>query len=117
VRRFRAKRATHCYRVEAALTSLADRIRSANDDQGAGFTVDEAVVFGDILFDKARAQAVNVGIRLTPHKDESQGAAAKHVAGFLKELRGKSALLHLERIRQVVRQLPSGKPPRCRTIG
>jgi hypothetical protein len=78
--------------VEAALTSLADRIRRVNDDHGAGFTIEEAVVFGDILSDKARVQAANVGIRLTLRKEEPETTAAKHVAVFFKELRGKSAL-------------------------
>jgi hypothetical protein len=82
--------------VEAALISLIDRIRAVNDDRGAGFTIDEAVAFGDILSDKPRVQSANVGVRLTPREDEPETVAAKHIAGFLKELRGKSALLHLQ---------------------
>lgn len=81
--------------IDRALETLAQRIHVVNHDPNSPFIVDEAVAFGDILSDKARLQPANVGIRLTRRKEEPAIAAAKHVGSFLRELRGKSALLHV----------------------
>lgn len=74
-----------------------DRIRASNEDPNSPFSVDEAVVFGDILSDKARLQSANVGIRLTSRKEEPEITAAKHAASLLRQLRGKSALSALRK--------------------
>jgi hypothetical protein len=85
--------------VEQALPALHDRIQAINSDPNAEYAVSEAVVFGDFLSDQARVQAADVGIRLTPHKANSEGSrsAVVHKAeeAFLKQLRGKSAGLHI----------------------
>jgi hypothetical protein len=81
--------------VEAALEALGDRIRRVNEDPTSPFTIEEAVVFGDVLSAKAKIQPANVGVRLKALKEEPETTATKHVARFLKELRGKSALLHV----------------------
>jgi hypothetical protein len=50
------------------------------------FAVDEAVVFGDILSDKARLQPANVDVRLQSGKEEPAIATAKHAANSLRYL-------------------------------
>ncbi len=51
--------------VEAALTSLEQRIEDANKDRAAKFQITRAVAFGDFLAkDRARVQAAEVGIEL-----------------------------------------------------
>jgi predicted transcriptional regulator len=86
--------------VEQALSALRDRIQAINSDPNAEYAVSEAVAFGDFLSDQARVQAVQVGIGLTPRTANSEGSrsAVKHKAeeAFLKQLRGKSAALHIQ---------------------
>jgi hypothetical protein len=87
--------------VEQALPTLADRIRATNDDSSSPYSISEAVAFGDFLSaDQARVQAADVGIGLKPRKTGSEisGSAMEHRAeqAFLKQLRGKSAVLHLQ---------------------
>jgi predicted ArsR family transcriptional regulator len=86
--------------VEQALSALRDRIQAINNDKKAEYTVSEAVAFGDFLSEQARVQAAEVGIRLTPRKPDSQdaGSAVEHRAEqtFLKQLRGRSAALHIQ---------------------
>jgi hypothetical protein len=85
--------------VEQALSALRDCIRAINSDPDAEYAVSEAGAFGDFLSDQARVQAADVGIRLTPHKANSEGSrsAVEHKAeeAFLKQLRGKSAALYI----------------------
>jgi hypothetical protein len=75
-------------------------IQSINNDKRAEYTVSEAVGFGDFLSEQPRVQAVDVGIQLTPRKRDSQDAASavEHKAeeAFLKQLRGRSAALHIQ---------------------
>lgn len=84
--------------VENALAGIRDRIKSVNEDPEARYRIAEAVAFGDFLRDAARVQAADVGIRLEP-KSGASGivSAEEHGAelGFLKQLRGKTALLHV----------------------
>jgi predicted ArsR family transcriptional regulator len=85
--------------VEEALAALRDRIKATNDDRNAAYKVTEAVAFGDFLRDQARVQAADVGIELQRRADEGVAASAREHAGelaFLKRLRGKTALLHLQ---------------------
>jgi hypothetical protein len=85
--------------VEQALSALRDRIQAINHDPDAEYEVSEAVAFGDLLSDQARVQAADVGIGLTRRKANSEGSrsAVKHKAeeAFLRQLRGKSAALHI----------------------
>ncbi len=84
--------------VEDALAGLRDRIRIANDDDNAAYKIAEAVAFGDFLGDAVRVQAAEVGIRLVPKSDAAATSSAKEHAAeleFLKQLRGKAALLHV----------------------
>jgi hypothetical protein len=91
--------------VEAALTSLTQRIANTNNDRTAKFRITRAVAFGDFLAkDHTRVQAADVGIELA-RKDREQSSdeiAAAHSAveareeqQFLRQLRGRSALITL----------------------
>jgi hypothetical protein len=85
--------------IDEALGALRDRIRAVNADPNADYKITDAVAYGDFLSDAARVQAAEVGIRLTSKKDEQSAASAKaHRAelAFLKQLRGKTALLHVQ---------------------
>jgi hypothetical protein len=91
--------------VEAALTSLKQRIEDTNNDRAAAFRITRAVAFGDFLAkDRARVQTAEIGIELarrdlkqssdeiaTPHS----AAEAREEQGFLRQLRGRSALINL----------------------
>ncbi len=91
--------------VEAALTSLKQRIADTNSDRAATFRIIRAIAFGDFLAkDRARVQAVEVGIELaskersrsseeivTPHS----AVEAREKENFLRQLRGRSPLIHL----------------------
>jgi len=84
--------------IEAALASLRDRIKLANEDPHAQYKIADAVAFGDFLRDAVRVQAAEVGIRLVPTSDSELIASAQEHAAeldFLKRLRGKTALLHV----------------------
>jgi hypothetical protein len=88
-----------CEAVEHALTALRDRIQAINDDKSAEYTVSEAVAFGDFLSNDARVQPAEVGIRLMPRNTDVDGSVSgsEHRAEevFLKQLRGRSAALHI----------------------
>lgn len=86
--------------VEQALSTLSDRVRAINNDPGSPYAISEAVAFGDFLSDQPRVQAADVGMRLTPRKADAEesGLAKEHKAEaeFLKQLRAKSAALHIQ---------------------
>jgi hypothetical protein len=96
--------------VEQALSALRDRIQAINNDKKAEYTVSIAVAFGDFLSEQRRVQAADVGIRLTRRKADPQDAASavEHRAeqAFLKQLRGRSAALHIVWLSAWVRQIP-----------
>jgi hypothetical protein len=91
--------------VEAALTSLKQRIEDTNNDRAATFRITRAVAFGDFLAkDRARVQAADVGIELAlrDSKQSSEeiatprsAAEAREEQEFLRQLRGRSALINL----------------------
>lgn len=84
--------------VQDALAVLRDRIKVTNADPDAPYRIIDAVAFGDFLSDAARVQAAEVGIRLEPKSDTSATSSAKQHAAeleFMKQLRGKTALLHV----------------------
>jgi DNA-binding transcriptional MocR family regulator len=87
-------------RVEQAVVSLKERIKQVNQDSKAAFRIKNAVAFGDFLLaDRARVQAAEVGVGLTQLGDTEGGArsasTAKAERQFLRQLRGKTALLHI----------------------
>lgn len=85
--------------VEQAMEALKQRIRDASKDFKTPFKITHAVAFGDFLLqDRTRVQAADAGIGLAP-KDQNAKANSVPVArmerDFLKQLRGRTALLHL----------------------
>jgi hypothetical protein len=91
--------------VEAALTSLQERIQSTNEDRAAKFQITRGVAFGDFLAkERARVQPADVGIELV-RRDRAHSAGeivapysavdAREEQHFLRQLRGRSALLNL----------------------
>jgi hypothetical protein len=86
--------------VEQALSALRDRIQAINNDKSAAYTVAEAVAFGDFLTEDARVQPAEVGIRLTRRNTDvdASASAVEHKAEerFLKQLRARSAALHMQ---------------------
>jgi hypothetical protein len=85
--------------VAEGLSALAERIKAVNHDQNAPFRIAKAVAFGDFLSDRARVQAPDVGIQLTPREPEGDqpnfttGQAAR--SRFLKQLRGRTSILSI----------------------
>ena len=87
--------------VERAVTELADRIRSTNEDENAPYQVTKSVAYGDFLTDRARVQAADVGIELQSRKAETgkhQVTATEraHEETFLKQLRGRSTIIRTQ---------------------
>jgi hypothetical protein len=86
--------------VEQSLSALQDRIQGINQDTNGQYRVTEAVAFGDFLSDRSRLQAADVGIRLVRRKSGANETetAREHAAeeAFLKQLRGKTASLHIQ---------------------
>jgi hypothetical protein len=86
--------------VERALGSLQERIKEANRDPKGAFKITGAVAFGDFLLkERVRVQAADVGVQLArrgEHPDELQSASdAREERAFLRQLRGRAALLAL----------------------
>jgi hypothetical protein len=95
--------------VEQALTALKDRIKKSNKNPQAPFRITDAVAFGDFLFpDRARAQSADVGVRLVRRgvsSSEPRSASDAQVERkFLRELRGRSALLTIHHYADWMRQ-------------
>jgi hypothetical protein len=85
--------------VEAALSVLAGRIKAINQDADAAFKITGAVAFGDFLMGRARVQAADVGVQLSPRKPASGEAGsaveAKAEREFLKRLKGNGSTLNI----------------------
>jgi hypothetical protein len=92
--------------VEGALAALKQRIEETNKDRDAKFEITVAVAFGDFLAkDRARVQAADVGVELARKgrrrsPDEiavaHSAVEAREEQNFLRQLRGRSALLNLK---------------------
>jgi len=92
--------------VEAALTSLRQRIEDTNNDRAAKFKIARAIAFGDFLAkDRTRVQAADVGIELVRRDRERRpdeiaaphsAAEAREEQHFLRQLRGRSALINVK---------------------
>jgi len=85
--------------VEAAISKLAERIKTVNHDASAQFRVAKAVAFGDFLGGRARVQAADVGVQLRPREPASaeEGSAIEKAAerDFLKRLKARSPMLDI----------------------
>jgi len=86
--------------VEQAIDALQERIKEANKDGKAAHRITHAVAFGDFLLSgRARVQAADVGIALEKRgakEGELRSASgAKQERAFLRQLRGKTALLQI----------------------
>jgi hypothetical protein len=86
--------------VEQAIDALQERIKEANKDGKAAHRITHAVAFGDFLLrGRARVQAADVGIALEKRgakEGELRSASdAKQERAFLRQLRGKTALLQI----------------------
>jgi hypothetical protein len=84
--------------VESALDALKERIRQVNSDRTAQFKITDAVAFGDFLLGRARVQAADVGIALARKDGTAEprtAAAARDERKFLRQLRGRSALVQI----------------------
>lgn len=92
--------------VESALASLKQHIEETNKNRDVKFEITVAVAFGDFLAkDRARVQAADVGVELVrkDRKRSSDEIAVAHSAvdareeqNFLRQLRGRSALINLK---------------------
>jgi hypothetical protein len=88
--------------VAQAVESLKGRIKEVNRKSKAVFKITEAVAFGDFLLsDRPRVQPADVGIGLARRgvaAGEFQTASDARTEGvFLRQLRGKTALLNIRR--------------------
>jgi hypothetical protein len=86
--------------VEQAIDALQERMKEANKDGKAAHRITHAVAFGDFLLSgRARVQAADVGIALEKRgakEGELRSASdAKQERAFLRQLRGKTALLQI----------------------
>jgi Mn-dependent DtxR family transcriptional regulator len=84
--------------VEKALEDLQGRIEKVDRDPKAPYRVTEAVAFGDFLSGQPRVQAADVGVQLTAKGRAAGESSAQERAaqdGFLRELRARSAILHI----------------------
>src|ERR1700730_8967076 len=84
-------------RVNEALSLLKDRLKAVNQDRHAEFRILDAVAYGDFLIGRSRVQVADVGVRLVARKHQSgEGSPLPEELDFLKQLRGKSALVQLQ---------------------
>jgi DNA-binding transcriptional MocR family regulator len=86
--------------VEQAVESVKERIKQVNQDSKAAFRITDAVAFGDFLLkERTRVQAADVAIGLTPRGEAGGDPGSVPVARaerqFLRQLRGRTALLHV----------------------
>jgi hypothetical protein len=86
--------------VQQSVDSLKERIKQVNKDSKAPFRITDAVAFGDFLLsDRPRVQFADVGIGLTPLGEAAakprSASSAKAERQFLRQLRGKTALLYI----------------------
>lgn len=95
--------------VEQGVVALKERIKRSNDDRKAAFKIAQAVAFGDFLLkDRLRVQAADVGIGLAkrgePAAELHSAADAKAERAFLRELRGRTALLSVKPYQEWMRK-------------
>jgi hypothetical protein len=83
-------------RVDKILTEIGSRIKTVNGDSRAPFKVRQAVAFGDFLSKSSRVQAPDVGVELANRRRNNQAISKSQVLAFLKDLKGKTALVHVE---------------------
>ena len=86
--------------VQETLVGLKERMQAVNADESAPHRITRAVAFGDFLSDRVRVQAATVGIELKPRsateiRARQTAATRAEENSFLKQLGGRSAILHL----------------------
>ena len=79
-------------RVDAALSTLSDRIAAINKDSQAEFRITKAVAFGDFLTGRANCQSADVGIQLAARKVTGDDNGSR----FLKQLGARNRFLHIQ---------------------
>jgi hypothetical protein len=80
------------------LTASRNESGKSTGDPKAPFTITSAVVFGDFLLQRSRVQAADVGIGLAVRHGRSElrnAAMARDERKFLRQLRGRSALVQI----------------------
>jgi hypothetical protein len=77
--------------VDAALSTLSDRIAAINQDRQAEFRITKAVAFGEFLTGRANCQSADVGIQLAAR----QVTGGDNGARFLKQLGARNPFLHI----------------------
>ena len=87
--------------VEEAVAALKDRINDSNKDRESPFKITDALAFGDFLLNnRARVQVADVGIGLARRgqiaEQPRSASDAKAERAFLKQLRGRTALLNIK---------------------
>jgi hypothetical protein len=86
--------------VDTALSELAEKIKSVNQDRNAPFEIATAVAFGDFLAGRARVQAPDVGVQLARRARAASDArsAVEQAARreFLRELKAKRSILSIQ---------------------
>lgn len=85
--------------VQLAEDSLKERIKQVNKDRKSPFRVADAVAFGDFLGERPRVQAADVGINLGRGNEAREFRSAPEAQAereFLRQLRGRSALLNIK---------------------
>jgi hypothetical protein len=84
-------------RVKEELAALAKRIKAINRDRRAKFRIARAVAVGDFLSARTRVQAADVGVLLeSRQRGVDNENSAEGERQFLKQLRGGSALIHVQ---------------------
>jgi hypothetical protein len=77
--------------VNETLTVFEKTIKSVNQDRNAKFHISDAIAYGDFLLGRSMVQAADVGVRLVPE----ESASSRQTIDFLKQLRGKTAIIQL----------------------
>lgn len=95
--------------VQQAVAALEERIKRSNQDRKSIFRITQAVAFGDFLLkERPRVQAADVGIGLVkrgePTAELHSAADAKTERAFLRELRGRTALLSVKPYQEWMRK-------------
>jgi len=95
--------------VQQAVTALKERTNLLNEDRRSPFKITQVAAFGDFLLeDRPRVQAADVGIGLVkrgePTGELHSAADAKAERAFLRELRGRTALLSVKPYQEWMRK-------------
>lgn len=95
--------------VQQAVAALKERTNRLNEDRRSPFKITQVVAFGDFLLkNRPRVQAADVGVGLVkrgePIAELHSAADAKAERAFLRELRGRTALLSVKPYQEWMRK-------------